>query len=456
MKVCKFGGTSVATAEQIKKVANIVKSDPSRKIIVVSAPGKRFSDDVKVTDLLITLANAALNGSNVEKELANVVDRYRSIATELGLNEDITTIIETDMQRRLSTNKEDVSLFTDRIKAAGEDNNAKLIAAYFVHIGMEAQYICPKEAGLLVNDRPERVHALQEGYDRLEKLKDLPGIIVFPGFFGYTKDGTLRTFNRGGSDITGSIVAAGIRAELYENFTDVDSVFAANPNVVDNPVGIDKLTYREMRELAYSGFSVFHDEALMPAFLRSVPVCIKNTNNPDAPGTLVVKDRDYSTQPVIGIAADSGFTTLFVYKYLMNREIGFGRRLLEILEDEEIPYEHSPSGIDNLSVIIRTVFLTPEKEERIIKRVKEELDADDVHLYDKDYSMIVLVGEGMRLTNGLAARAASAIARTGANIEMINQGSSEVSLVFGINKDDETKVLRELYKEFFSNVPTSK
>ena len=216
----------------------------------------------------------------------------------------------------------------DNLKASGEDNNAKLIAAYFSHIGLDANYVCPKEAGLLVTNRPERVQALPEGDERLAKLRDKPGIIVFPGFFGYTEDGTLRTFNRGGSDITGSLLAAAIEAELYENFTDVDSVFAANPTIVDNPVAIDKMTYREMRELAYAGFSVFHDEALMPAFRRSVPVCIKNTNNPDAPGTMIVKERNHSTHPVIGIAADSGFSTLFVDKYLMNQEIGFGRRLL--------------------------------------------------------------------------------------------------------------------------------
>ena len=452
MKVCKFGGTSVATAEQIKKVATIIKSDPSRKIIVVSAPGKRFSDDEKVTDLLIKLGEAVLNGKNFDRELEEVVDRYRLISTGLGLEEGIISVIEADIRERISTNQEDESLFMDTIKAAGEDNNAKLMANYFTHIGLEARYACPKKAGLLVNNRPERVRALPEGYDRLEKLKDEPGIVVFPGFFGYTEDGTLRTFNRGGSDITGSIVAAAIRAELYENFTDVDSVFAANPNVVDQPVAIKKMTYREMRELAYAGFSVFHDEALMPAFLRSVPVCIKNTNNPECPGTLIVKDRDHSAQPVIGIAADSGFSTLFVYKYLMNQEIGFGRRLLEILEDEEIPYEHTPSGIDNLSVIIRSNFLTDEKGERIIRRIKEELEADDVHLRTTDYSMVVLVGEGMRHTKGLAARAASAISRTGANIEMINQGSSEVSLVFGVDKKDENKILRELYQEFFSKV----
>jgi aspartate kinase len=451
MKVCKFGGTSVATANQIIKIANIIKSDPLRKIIVVSAPGKRFDGDEKVTDLLIRLAGTAIDGKNTGKVLEEVVDRYRFIASGLGLAEDIVHVIEDDLRKRLSNDLNDSVLFIDSLKAAGEDNSAKLIAAYFTHICMQAQYICPKEAGLLVNNRPERVRALPEGDERLAKLRQVPGIIVFPGFFGFTEDGTLRTFNRGGSDITGSLIAAATDADLYENFTDVDSVFAANPNVVNEPRAIEKITYREMRELAYAGFSVFHDEALMPAFHRSIPVCIKNTNNPDAPGTLIVNERDHSAQPVIGIAADSGFSTLFVSKYLMNREIGFGRRLLQILEDEEIPYEHIPSGIDNLSVIIRSKFITADKEARIIHRVKEELKADDVHLHT-DYSMVVLVGEGMRHTRGLAARAASAISRSGANIEMINQGSSEVSLVFGVHKKDETKILKELYEEFFNNV----
>lgn len=452
MKVCKFGGTSVASAAQIKKVVNIIKSDPLRKIIVVSAPGKRFSDDEKVTDLLIALANEALAGNDPSIPLENVLLRYRLIADELELGGSILGVIEADLKKRLTTNQADETLFIDTIKAAGEDNNAKLIAAYFNHIGMPAAYACPKEAGLLVNERPERVHALPEGYEKMEKLKDTEKLIVFPGFFGYTKSGTLRTFNRGGSDITGSLVAAAVRADLYENFTDVDSVYSANPNVVENPAAIDKMTYREMRELAYAGFSVFHDEALMPAFLRAVPVCIKNTNNPEAPGTMIVQHRDNAKQPVIGIAADSGFSTLFVEKYLMNQEIGFGRRLLRILEDEEVSFEHTPSGIDNISVIIRNEYLTDEKRLTIVKRIQDELHADDVHFRDTDYSMIVLVGEGMRHTKGLTARAATAIAKTDTNIEMINQGSSEVSLVFGIDKKDEDKVLKALYKEFFQEV----
>lgn len=448
MKVCKFGGTSVATADQIRKVVDIVTSDSDRKIVVVSAPGKRFSDDTKVTDLLIRLGEKALVSEDTESDLMEVVDRYRSIAESLGLDNDIVEKIELDLRGRLSRNTGDTLLFMDTMKAAGEDNNAKLIAAYFQFIGVEAKYVCPREGGLLVNNRPERVRALPEGDERLAKLRDEPGIIVFPGFFGYTEDGTLRTFNRGGSDITGSIIAAAVKADLYENFTDVDSVFAANPTVIENPVAIEKMTYREMRELAYAGFSVFHDEALIPAFRKSIPVSIKNTNNPDAPGTLIVKERDYNEQQVIGIAADSGFTAIYVDKFLMNLEIGFGRRLLQIFEEEGISYEHTPSGIDNLSIIIRSRFMTEEMEKRIVERIHKELEPDAV-IVEHDYSMIVLVGEGMQYTTGLAARAATAIARSGTNIEMINQGSSEVSLVFGVKVQDETKSLKELYNEFF-------
>jgi aspartate kinase len=448
MKVCKFGGTSVASAEQIQKVANIIKADRARKIVVVSAPGKRFDGDVKVTDLLIQLAASALSGEDTARALSQVVGRYASIAEELGLGSDIVSIIAADLSYRLAFSKENPSLFFDQIKASGEDNSAKLIAAYFSSIGLPAEYINPKEAGLVVTELPKRVQALPESYNNLAALANQESISIFPGFFGFTHDGTLRTFDRGGSDITGSILSAAVKAELYENFTDVDCVFAANPRVVENPVEIEKMTYREMRELSYAGFAVLHDEALMPAFKESVPVCIKNTNNPQSAGTLIVAERDYSRLPVTGISADSGFSTLYVSKYLMNREIGFGRKLLQILEDEQISYEHIPSGIDNLSVIIRSHQLTPEKESRIVERVQNELDVDDVH-FISNFSMVVLVGEGMKYTTGLAARATHAIARTGANIEMINQGSSEVSLVFGVLKEDETKILKELYNEFF-------
>ncbi|MDN4492793.1 aspartate kinase [Ureibacillus aquaedulcis] len=450
MIVCKFGGTSVANAEQIRKVANIVKSNPARKIIAVSAPGKRFGDDIKVTDLLIELADAALHNGNVVQKLEVVVNRFKEIADDLDLDNSICEVIAKDLQERIESDKSNEFVFIDNIKASGEDNNAKLIAEYFNSIGLPAKYVSPKD-GLVLNDPPERTYALPETYENLKDLASGDEIVVFPGFFGYTKDGTLRTFDRGGSDITGSILAASVKADLYENFTDVDCVFSANPKVVNDPVGISEITYREMRELSYSGFSVFHDEALMPVYKLGIPVNVKNTNNPSAPGTKILPTRSLTGRPVTGISADSGFSILYVSKYLMNREIGFGRKLLQIIEEEQISYEHTPSGLDDISVIIRSNQLTEEKEKRIVKRVKEELHADDVY-FRNGISMIVIVGEGMRNNTGLAARAAAAISRTGANIEMINQGSSEVSLVFGVLSQTENQILRALYDEFFAPI----
>lgn len=453
MIVCKFGGTSVASAEQIKKVANIVAANPKRRIVAVSAPGKRSSEDIKVTDLLIDLANAALNNGDTESKIQTVVNRYKDITIELGLDNTIAEVIAEDLRERVAGDKSNEELFVDSLKASGEDNNAKVIAAYFNSIGMKAKYVSPKE-GLIVNDLPERTFALPEAYERLSVLKDADEIVVFPGFFGYTKAGILRTFDRGGSDITGSILAAAVNAELYENFTDVDSVFVANPRVVENPAAISEITYREMRELSYAGFSVFHDEALMPVYKLGIPVNIKNTNNPAAPGTRIVATSEAVRGPVTGISADGGYSILYVSKYLMNREIGFGRKLLQIIEEENISYEHTPSGVDDISVILKSDQLTPEIEERIVARVYDELHADDVH-FRHGFSMIVIVGEGMRNNTGLAARAALAISKTGANIEMINQGSSEVSLVFGILSAHENKVLQAIYDAFFSKVSSN-
>lgn len=451
MKVCKFGGTSVASAEQIKKVANIIQSDSSRRIVVVSAPGKRTSNDIKVTDLLIDLANSVIANEPYAEKLAAVVARYESNAKGLGLNQEISEIIELDLKKRcLEASEQTDEMIMDSLKASGEDNNAKMIATYFNSIGIPTRYVSPKE-GLVVNDAPERTMAISKAYENLHSLKDSQEIILFPGFFGYTKDGLLRTFDRGGSDITGAILAAAVEADLYENFTDVDCVFSANPKVVNNPAEITEITYREMRELSYAGFSVFHDEALMPVVKQGIPVNIKNTNNPTVAGTRIVPRREESKRPVTGISADSGFSILYVSKYLMNREIGFGRKLLQILEEENISYEHTPSGLDDISVIVRSFQLDEEKENRIVERVKNELHADDVD-FKHGFSMIVVVGEGMKYKTGLAASAATAISRTGANIEMINQGSSEVSLSFGVLEKYENEILKELYNEFFTVV----
>ncbi len=448
MKVAKFGGTSVANGAQIRKVFEIVRSDPERKVVVVSAPGKRFSDDIKTTDLLIALAEKYLQHGEAKEEFDAVIQRYRDIAEELNLDEEIVEEIEADFQERLTW---DVSpeRFVDCIKAGGEDNNAKLVARYCQRQGLNAVYVSPKEAGLLVSDEIGNAQVLPESYDNLYKLREREEIIVFPGFFGYSPEGNLVTFPRGGSDITGAILAAALKADLYENFTDVDSVYAVNPNIVENPKEITELTYKEMRELSYAGFGVFHAEALAPAFRAGIPVCVKNTNNPQAPGTMIVAERKHNGNPVVGIAYDNGFLNTYVEKYLMNREIGFGRRLLQIFEEEGLSYEHTPSGIDSINVIFRAKQLDEEKEARLLKRIETELHPDKVTL-ERNIALIMIVGEGMNQTIGVAAKAVTAIQNANVNIAMINQGSSEVSMMFGVKESDAKKAVKSIYEAFFA------
>lgn len=451
MKVVKFGGSSLASGEQLEKVFNIVVSDAERKIVVVSAPGKRYSDDIKVTDLLIACAEAALNGEEAKDLFNIVVERYASIAKELNVSEEIIQKIHDDLNDLLNGDKSKPEQFIEAVKASGEDNNAKLIAAYFQHKGIEAEYVNPKEAGLLVSNEPGNAQVLPESYEELYKLRERAGIIVFPGFFGYNTDGDVVTFSRSGSDITGSILANGIKADLYENFTDVDAVYSVNPTIVKDPKEIRELTYREMRELSYAGFSVFHDEALIPAFRAGIPVNVKNTNNPTAPGTFIVNERNNTNGPVIGIASDKGFCSIYVSKYLMNREIGFGRKILDILEQYGLAYEHIPSGIDDLTIILRQNQMDQTLEEKIVGQIKEELQADEVKI-EHNLALIMVVGEGMRHNVGTTAKAAKALADSGVNIEMINQGSSEVSMMFGVKEDVEKKAVQALYEEFFVEV----
>ncbi|MBT2734192.1 aspartate kinase [Bacillus sp. ISL-7] len=448
MKVVKFGGSSLASGKQIEKVFKIVVSDSERKVVVVSAPGKRFSEDNKVTDLLIECGELCLQNKNPREKFDAVIDRYSTIAEELSLPLEIINEIHDDLTKRLSSDKTKPDRFLDLLKASGEDNHAKLVAAYFQEQGVEAYYVDPKEAGLLVSDEPGNAQALPEAYSQLYSLHERSGILIFPGFFGYSKQGEVFTFSRSGSDITGSILANALKSDLYENFTDVDAVYSVNPSIVKEPKEIKELTYREMRELSYAGFTVLHDEALVPAFRAGIPVQIKNTNNPSAPGTRIVYERDNTNGPVIGIASDQGFCSIYVSKYLMNREIGFGRKLLSILEDFGLSYEHTPSGIDDVSVILRENQMDAETEKAIKERIETELHADQVK-FEHSLALIMVVGEGMRHNVGTMARASKALAKARINIEMINQGSSEVSMMFGVKVVDEKRAVHALYEEFF-------
>lgn len=447
MKVAKFGGSSVASSEQIKKVGSIIADDAERKFVVVSAPGKRFSDDSKITDLLIELSDLAKKNKSSDHKMTEIMKRFSEIVEELHISKNVLNDIEESIQSVLNSEWSD-QMKIDGFKSIGEDSSAKIVSEYLKTLGLNAQYVNPKEAGISVSNEPGNAQVLPVSYAQLYRMREKDGISVIPGFFGYTQDGQLMTFPRGGSDITGSIVAAGVQASLYENFTDVDSVYVVDPRVIQNPEKVTKLTYKEMRELSYSGFGVFHDEALMPAFQAQIPVCIKNTNNPDHSGTMIVSEKDPQTRCVVGIAADTGFSNLYVSKYLMNREVGFGRKLLQILEDESISFEHAPSGIDNMSVIIRDSELTAKKELTVINRIKSELNPETISI-DYGFAMVMVVGEGMMSAVGIAEKSTAAFAEANISIEMINQGSSEVSVMFGIRKDKLNLAVKSLYNKFF-------
>ena len=445
MKVIKFGGSSLASAEQLKKVLNIVKSDSERRFVVVSAPGKRNAEDTKVTDALIKYYKTYTAGDDVTSAQEWIINRYQAMADELGLNSSIVSKIAGAITNLATLPIDGNDFLYDTFLAAGEDNNAKLVAEYFRKNGIAARYVHPREAGIIVSSEPGNARILPSSYDKLEELRDSEEVLVIPGFFGVTTDGQICTFSRGGSDISGSI---GVKADLYENFTDVNGIFAAHPGVVHKPHTIKELTYREMRELAYAGFSVLHDEALIPAYRGKIPLVIKNTNNPDHPGTCITLKHSGPTIPVIGIAADDNFASINMSKYLMNREVGFGRKVLQILEDLNIRWEHMPTGIDDMSVIVRERELTPIKEQEIISYLTRELGVDEVDI-EHNLSIIMIVGEDMKNHIGVTATATKALSDKHINLEMISQGSSEVSVMFVTQTEQEKQAVRSLYNAFF-------
>ena len=456
MKVCKFGGSSVADDVQVAKICDIVAADPARRIVVVSAPGKRNKEDTKVTDLLIECAGARLTGKDPTEVLEAIIERYAIIYRGLGLGKhsetaDVINEIRADLERRVNMEFTDAARFMDAMKAAGEDNAARIVAAAFRARGMRAVYRNPGDAGLLMSNDFGNAQVLPESYPLLAKLSETAehDIVVFPGFFGVTHEGEIATFPRGGSDITGSILAAAVKAEVYENFTDVDAVYPVDPRLVPEvSVGIPEMTYREMRELSYAGFGVFQDEAIIPAVKAAIPINIRNTNRPDAPGTMIVHHRRARQGSVVGIASSTGFCTLYVDKYMMNREVGFGRKLLQILEDEGISYEHMPSGIDNVSVIFREQGFTPDVEARVRDHIMRDLQPDNLQI-ERGTALIMIVGEGLYYTPGMAAHATLALFREGISIDMMNQGSSEISMMFGVQTTHREAAVRALYHAFF-------
>ncbi len=449
MKVVKFGGSSLASAGQLEKVFNIVQSDSERRFVVVSAPGKRNAEDTKVTDALIKYYREYVDGKDVTASQEWIINRYQAMVDELGFSANSMKKIAENIISLANLPINDNEFLYDTFLSAGEDNNAKLIAEYFTFRGLPARYVHPKKAGIIVSSEPGNARILPSSYDKIEELRNAEEVLVIPGFFGVTVDNQICTFSRGGSDITGSIVAAGVKADLYENFTDVDGIFAAHPGIIKHPHSIKELTYREMRELAYAGFSVLHDEALLPAYRGRIPLVIKNTNNPSHPGTRIVLDHTDQTHPVVGIAADDGFVSINISKYLMNREVGFGRKVLQILEDLNIRFEHMPTGIDDLSIVLRNRELTPIKEAEILRQLKTKMEVDKAEI-EHGLSIIMIVGENMKSHVGVTATATSALSDQNVNLAMISQGASEVSVMFVVKTEEKEKALQALYAAFFN------
>ena len=445
MKVAKFGGSSVSNAEQIKKVLEIVNSDPERKITIVSAPGKRHKSDIKTTDLLIRLYEKAIAKLNYTSKKDEIVQRYADIVYELQMDDHILKSIDQTLERYIATLKNKPPRLLDALLSCGEDFNAQIIAEYNNSQGIPTRYVSPGEAGITVSDLPQNAQIQDQSYEALYNLRNYKEKLIIPGFFGISRQNYVVTFPRGGSDITGAIVARGVRADLYENFTDVSGIFRANPIIVKQPQVIDEITYREMRELSYAGFGVFHDEALQPLHKDRIPVLIKNTNRPHELGTYIRHDREINTNNVVsGISCDKGFTVINIKKYLMNRQVGFTRKVLGVLEDYNISFDHMPSGIDSISIIMRSKEIE-NKEEQVLSDIRKHCDVDELSV-EHDLAILMIVGEGMHRIVGTASRITHALAEANINLRMMNQGASEISIMFGIDVEDADKAVKATYE----------
>ncbi len=433
MKVCKFGGSSLADAGQFNKVKQIIEADPQRVFIVPSAPGKRSADDTKVTDLLYAY-HAAVNAENDgETIFDDLRKRFTTLRDDLGLSTDIESqldIIYTNVKNGASV---------DYTVSRGEYLNGVLMADY---LGFD--FVDPAEAIFFNADgiyESEKTRTVMRG--RLRHTKQA----VIPGFYGSMPDGQIKTFSRGGSDITGAIVARSARADVYENWTDVSGVLMADPRIVEDPKVIKKITYRELRELSYMGATVLHEDAIFPVFKANIPINIKNTNNPDDPGTMIVPNvDDGDTDIITGIAGKKGFSVIAVEKANMNAELGFGRRMLTALEKNNMRFEHMPSGIDTLGVVLANSEIEG-KQPQLLDDVYNLCEPDSLEVF-RGLALIATVGRGMISKIGVAGRLFTALAENSINIRMIDQGSSEINIIVGVDEKDFEKAIRAIYSAF--------
>ena len=425
-KVVKFGGSSLANAEQFQKVGDIIRSDESRRYVVPSAPGKRFSADTKVTDLLYTCYGKAEAGEDFTDVLTEIKGRFYEIIKGLNLDlslEEEFRQIEADFKAHAGN---------EYAASRGEFLNGKVMAAYLGYEFIDsATVIRFDKNGNFDADKTDKLLS-----KRLQKCERA----VVPGFYGGMEDGTVKTFSRGGSDVTGSLVAKAIHADIYENWTDVSGFLVTDPRIVDNPAVIETITYRELRELSYMGATVLHEDAIFPVRKEGIPINIRNTNRSEDKGTFIVESTCRKPKYVItGIAGKKGFCSINIEKSMMNSEIGFGRKVLQVFEDQGISFEHVPSGIDTMTVYVHQDEFE-EKEQQVIAGIHRAVQPDFVEM-ESDLALIAVVGRGMKSQRGTAGRVFSALAHAHVNVKMIDQGSSELNIIIGVeNRDFETAV----------------
>ena len=434
LKVAKFGGSSLADAAQFRKAAEIVKSDSTRRYVVASAPGKRDSHDEKVTDLLLQCYYLAKEKKNIDEIFERICSRYRDIIAGLGLDyslEEDFSSIKTAVLHRVGRHY---------VASRGEYLNAKILAKYLGFAFIDAEEcIFFDEKNRFIPDKTE---------ETMRNILSLHEYAVIPGFYGINTEGSIRTFSRGGSDITGSIVAAAAGADIYENWTDVSGMLMADPRIIKDPLPIPEITYRELRELSYMGATVLHEDAIFPVRKAGIPINIRNTNAPDAPGTMIVpKATTNEVETIItGVAGKKGITAIHVEKDMMNSEVGFGRKVLEVLENHNVPFEHLPSGIDTMSVLVTSKSIE-ECKGAITAEMVKAVNPDSITLVE-NLALIAVVGRGMVNTEGTAARVFTALAKENVNIRMIDQGSSEINIIVAVEEKNYEKTIKTIYNEF--------
>lgn len=451
MKVIKFGGSSLANGQQFERVVNIIREDSQRQVVVTSAPGKSATESVKVTDMLLQYAESCISGHPDEQLLEAIKSRYRQIADSFDVSEaDLATI--TDQLDALNqAHYPSYRQLREYFAAHGELLNAQLLALILQSQGVPARFVLPTQIRFESKKNDEAVFDEEKSLDRLATFpveKDV--VYVFPGFFGFDQHNRIRTFSRGGSDITGAILAEGLQASLYENFTDVSAIATVDPNVIANPEPIQAMSYSEMRELSYAGFNVFHDEAIIPAIHGQVPICVKNTNDPDALGTWIgpasqLKD----SRNITGIACTKHFAALYLHRYLLNRDSQFTRRLLALMADYNISYDHMPSGIDDLTVIFNRENLSEKQLQEFVQAVRQELAPDIIRLHDQ-LAIIMVVGQGMKNRSGALEQIIAPLAKEKISLQMVNQGASEIAIMLAVDEEDAKRAIKAIYDSEFA------